>query len=77
MTIHAHDPDTHFENLLRQWHVTSALEAEARADYEALRATLPLDDGRLCVAYGRWLAADQRRRALIRELDAADSGNWD
>lgn len=75
MTIQAQDPDTHFENLLRHWVVTSEFEATARSQYEALRAQVPLDDGRLYVAYSRWLAADQRRRELIRDIEAAENSD--
>jgi hypothetical protein len=75
MTIQTHDPDAYIENLLRHWHVTSQFEAAARAQYEALRAQVPLDDGRLYVAYSRWLAADQRKRALTRDIEAAEESD--
>lgn len=70
--MQACDVDSDLELLMRHWHVTADFATAARADYEALRATLPASDTRVSNAHARWRSAERERRELIREIEATE-----
>ena len=66
------DADTDLEQLMRRWHHTTEYATAAWADYQSLRDALPPSDYRVTAARGRWRAAEDQARELMRSIEAIE-----